>query len=183
MWLGRILPILLASARGPPLRLVDSPVRCSMASSASSGLVPEQYTSEATIRRLLTSVKSIAVVGFSDKPSRPSHEVAEFLVRQGFEVTLVNPVLKGKEFFGRPVVGSLEEATGDQPLDLVDVFRNSEAAGGVVDEAIAVGAKAVWLQIGVVNLEAGTRAETAGLDVVMDRCPAEEMPRLGLLRE
>jgi len=130
------------------------------------------------VRSVLTSAKSIAVVGFSNNPDRASHHVTEFLIRQGYDVWPVNPGLAGKEALGRTVVASLADVP--VPIDMVDVFRNSEAAGAVVDEAIAVGAKIVWMQLGVRNDEAAARAEKAGLTVIMNRCPAIEIPRLGM---
>lgn len=130
------------------------------------------------VRSVLTSAKTIAVVGFSNNPDRASHHVTEFLIRQGYDVWPVNPGLAGKEALGRTVVASLADVP--VPIDMVDVFRNSEAAGAVVDEAIAVGAKIVWMQLGVRNDEAAVRAEKAGLTVIMNRCPAIEIPRLGM---
>jgi predicted CoA-binding protein len=129
------------------------------------------------IRDLLLTTKRIALVGASDRPDRPSHEVMKFLLDRGYDVTPVNPTLVGREIHGRQVVGTLADAT---PLDLVDVFRRSEDAGGVVDEAVALGARAVWLQLGVVNEPAAGRARAQGIEVVMDRCPAIEWRRLGL---
>lgn len=132
---------------------------------------------DAGMRALLTDTRRIALVGASADPARPSHGVMRFLLGAGYEVVPVNPVLAGTTLLGRPVVASLEEAG---PLDMVDVFRASAQAGAVVDEAIRLGARSVWLQLGVVDAAAVARARTAGLVAVMDRCPAIEWPRLGL---
>jgi predicted CoA-binding protein len=129
------------------------------------------------IRELLLTTRRIALVGASDRPSRPSFEVMGFLLARGYDVTPVNPQLAGKEIHGRRVVASLAEAG---PLDLVDIFRRSSEAGAVVDEAIRLKARAVWLQLGVVDEAAAARASAAGLKVVMDTCPAIEWGRLGL---
>lgn len=136
--------------------------------------------SDAHVRSVLTSVKSVAVVGASPNPARPSHGVTRFLVRKGFEVFAVNPGHAGKTIAGAPVVASLAELP--QPVDMVDVFRRSEHLGGVVDEALALPdlPKVVWSQLGVRDDEAAARAEAAGITVIQDRCPAIEMPRLGL---
>jgi uncharacterized protein len=131
------------------------------------------------IRALLSAVKTIAMVGISNKPDRPSHQVFHFLQQQGYSVIPVNPGLAGQTIHGTPVVATLAEAG---PVEMVDIFRNSESAGPVIDEAIAAGAKAVWMQLGVVNEDAASRAEAAGLRVVMDRCPKIEIGRLGILR-
>lgn len=133
--------------------------------------------SDAEIRDILTSVKTIALVGWSPKPDRPSHRVAEFLKRKGFRVIPVNPGQAGQQALGETVVATLAEAG---PVDMVDVFRRSEEAGAVADEAVRVGAKVVWMQLGVVDEAAASRARGAGLKVVMNRCPAIEMPRLRL---
>jgi uncharacterized protein len=136
---------------------------------------------DATIRQILTSARVIAVVGWSPKPDRPSHRVAEFLARRGYRVIPVNPGQAGETALGATVRASLAEvAERDGPVDMVDIFRRSEEAGAVVDEAIAIGAGAVWMQLGVIDRAAADRARAAGLDVVMDRCPAIEIPRLGL---
>lgn len=132
------------------------------------------------IRRILGSVRTIAVVGWSPKPERASHGVAAFLKRKGYRVIPVNPGQAGQEALGEVVRASLAEIGGG--VDMVDIFRRSDEAGAVVDEALAVlpGLKAVWMQLGVVDEAAAGRARAAGVDVVMDRCPAIEMPRLGL---
>ena len=129
------------------------------------------------IRALLLATRRIALVGASNKPERASHGVMRFLLARGYEVTPVNPGLAGQEILGQRVVASLAEAG---PLDLVDVFRRSAEAGAVMDEAVALGARAVWLQLGVVDEAAAERARAKGVAVVMDRCPAIEWGRLGL---
>jgi predicted CoA-binding protein len=129
------------------------------------------------IRRLLLNTSRIAVVGASANPSRPSFGVAGFLVQRGFAVTPVNPGIAGQTLHGATVAASLEAAA---PLEMVDIFRRSEEAGAVVDEAIRLGAKAVWMQLGVIDAAAAERARAAGLVAVMDRCPVIEWGRLGL---
>jgi len=129
------------------------------------------------IRDILLSTRRIAVVGASDRPERPSFGVARFLVDRGYAVTPVNPGIAGRNLHDAAVVGRLEEAV---PLDMVDVFRRSQDAGAVVDEAIRLGARTVWLQLGVMDDAAGERARAAGLRFVQDRCPVIEWRRLGL---
>jgi uncharacterized protein len=132
---------------------------------------------DSEIRDILTSVKTIALVGWSPKPDRPSHRVAAFLKARGYRVIPVNPGQAGQEALGETVVATLAEAG---PVDMVDIFRRSEEAGAVADDAVRLGAKVVWMQLGVVDEAAGARARAAGVQVVMDRCPAIEIPRLGL---
>jgi len=129
------------------------------------------------IRAILLNTARIAVVGASANPARASHEVSAFLVGRGFAVTPVNPGLAGQQIHGATVVASLAEAG---KLEMVDIFRRSEEAGAVVDEAIRLGAKVVWMQLGVVDQAAAERARAAGLIAVMDRCPVIEWRRLGL---
>lgn len=135
-------------------------------------------TSDDDIADLLRSARTIALVGASDRPDRPSNRVMAALQRHGYRVIPVNPQITGEHVHGEFVFRELAQL-GD-PIDIVDIFRNSAAAGAVVDEAIAIGAKAVWMQLGVIDQAAAARAEAAGLKVVMDRCPAIDIPRLGL---
>ena len=126
-----------------------------------------------TIKRILDECRTIAVVGLSSKSTRPSHGVAAYMQRAGYRVTPVNP--NENEVLGEKSYASLAEVPGR--IDLVDVFRRSEEAGAAVDEAIAIGARAVWLQEGVIDHAAAQRALDAGLLVVMDRCWLKEYAR------
>jgi len=128
------------------------------------------------IRGILRRTRVIAMPGASTSWNRPSFFVMKYLQRKGYRVIPVNPRAVGQEILGEPVVASLGDI--GSPVDMVDIFRNSEAAGQITDEAIAIGAKSVWMQIGVRNDEAAARATDAGLDVVMDRCPKIEFSRL-----
>lgn len=135
-------------------------------------------TRDEDIAKLLTNARTIALVGASDRPSRPAYGVMRFLQDHGYRVLPVNPQITGEHVHGEYVWRELAQI--GEPIDIVDIFRRPEAAGEAVDQAISVGAKAVWLQIGVINHEAAARAEAAGLKVVMDRCPKIEIMRLGL---
>ena len=137
-------------------------------------------TSDDDIRALLEGARTIAMIGASDRPDRPSYGVMAKLQAHGYRVIPVNPQITGEHIHGEFVFRDLSQL-GD-PIDIVDIFRNSAAAGEAVDQAIAAGAKAVWMQLGVVNEEAAARAEAAGLQVVMDRCPAIDIPRLGVAK-
>ncbi len=130
------------------------------------------------IRGILKSVKTIAMVGASDNPARPSYLVFKYLLERGFRVFPVNPGRAGREMLGQPFVAALSDI--GEPIDMVDIFRNSEAAGAVVDEALAMHPlpKVIWMQLTVRNDEAAARAEAKGLKVVMNRCPKIEYGRL-----
>lgn len=135
---------------------------------------------EGEIRELLDQPRRIAVVGASPNPARASNGVLAFLIAQGHDVIAVNPGHAGKTIHGAPVVATLADV--EPAAEIVDIFRNSANAASAVDEAIVHGAKAVWMQLGVINEAAAKRADDAGLIVVMDRCPKIEIPRLGLLK-
>jgi predicted CoA-binding protein len=135
-------------------------------------------TRDEDIAKLLAETRTIALVGASDRPDRPSNRVMRMLQGHGYRVFPVNPQITGEHVHGEYVwreLGQIGEA-----IDLVDIFRRSELAGDAIDAAIAVGARAVWTQLGVYDDAAIARAEAAGLQAVVDRCPAIEIPRLGL---
>ncbi len=135
-------------------------------------------TSDDTIRTLLTEARVIALVGISDSPLRPSNQVMAALQDHGYRVYPVNPRITGEHVHGEFVWRELAQI--GEPIDIIDVFRRAEEVDEVVDQAIAVGAKAVWLQLGIVNEAAAARAEAAGLTVVVDRCTKVELARLGV---
>jgi len=130
------------------------------------------------IRALLEGARTIAVVGASDRPDRPSNRVMAAIQAHGYRAIPINPSITGEHIHGEFVWRELAEL--DVPVDIVDIFRRSEDAGDAVDQAIAVGAKAVWMQLGVVNDDAAARAEAAGLKVVMDKCLKIELERLAI---
>ena len=137
-----------------------------------------QLTSDQDLTELLRTARTIALVGASDRPDRASYGVMKFLQDHGYRVFPVNPRITGEHVHGEYVWRELSQI--GEPIDIVDIFMKSELVGPVVDQAIAVGAKAVWMQLGVIDEEAAARAEGAGLKVVMDHCPKIEIARLGI---
>lgn len=133
---------------------------------------------EDLIREVLQSTRTIALVGASHKPERPSYRVMAYLLEQGYHVIPINPGLAGQQLLGQEVKRTLADI--DEPVDMVDVFRSADVAYEIAGEAIAISAKSLWLQLGVINEEAAALAQAAGLKVVMDHCPKIEIPRLGL---
>ncbi|MDX6915362.1 CoA-binding protein [Pectobacterium carotovorum] len=133
---------------------------------------------DSDIESVLKTVKTIALVGASDNPSRPSYGVMAYLLEQGYDVIPVSSKLAGQTLLGQKAYANLVDIP--KPVDMVDVFRQPEAAYEIAKEAIAIGANVLWLQIGVINEQAAILAHDAGLKVVMDRCPKIEIPRLGL---
>ena len=137
-------------------------------------------TESRAIAELLESVRIIAMVGASDRPDRPSNGVMKFLQDHGYRVIPVNPTITGEHIHGEYVWRELSQI--GEPIDMVDIFRRSSEVGPIVDQAIEIGAKAIWMQLGVIDEQAAARAEAAGLKVVMDHCPKIEILRLGLAR-
>jgi predicted CoA-binding protein len=135
-------------------------------------------TESRDIAELLQNVRTIALVGASDRPDRPSNGVMKFLQDHGYRVIPVNPTITGEHIHGEYVWRELSQI--GEPIDMVDIFRRSSEVGPIVDQAIEAGAKAVWMQLGVFDAEAAGRAEAAGLKVVMGHCPKIEIMRLGL---
>ena len=138
-------------------------------------MAPLAY-SDAKIRGILQRVKTIAMVGASSNWNRPSYFVMKYLQSKGFRVIPVNPGTAGQTLLGETIYAKLTDIP--DPVDMVDVFRAADALPGIVDEAIAIGAKVLWLQLGVVNDDARAMAEKAGLTVIMDRCVKIEHARL-----
>jgi predicted CoA-binding protein len=133
------------------------------------GNMSYREASHEEIRADLAAVKTIALVGASANPERPSYDVMRFLQAKGYRVIPVNPGLAGSELLGETVVARLADIA--MPVDMVDIFRASDAAGEIADQAIAIGAKMVWMQLGVINPAAAERTLAAGLKVVMNNCP------------
>jgi predicted CoA-binding protein len=140
-----------------------------------STIIHDRYD-DLYLRRILRDTKTIAMVGASANWNRPSYFAMKYLLDRGYKVIPVNPAAVEQEILGQKVYGTLAELP--QKVDMVDIFRNSDAAGPITDEAIKHGAKVVWMQLGVVNDAAAKRAEEAGLNVVMNRCPKIEHSRL-----
>jgi len=136
--------------------------------------------SEQTIDKILSETRTIAVVGASDKPHRASNGVMKFLQDKGYRCIPVHPRLAGSQLHGETVYASLSDIPDDIRVDMVDLFINASAVEPLVDEAIAIGAKTVWMQLDVINETAAEKAEASGLSVVMDRCPAIEIKKRGL---
>lgn len=130
------------------------------------------------IREILETVRTIALVGASEKTNRPSHEVMENLQGHGYRVIPVNPRLAGQEILGETVYADL--ASLPEPVDMADLFLAPERTDAVIDQAIEQKIPVLWLQIGVINENGAARAEAAGLKVIMDRCPKQEIPKLGI---
>ena len=137
---------------------------------------------DATLRRVLTEAKVIAVVGLSQNTARPSYGVAAFLQSRGYRIVPVNPGLAGGTLLGETVYADLASIPAEIAVDMVDIFRAPEAVPGIVAEALAhlPALKTLWMQIGVTHAEAAETARAAGLTVIEDRCPKIEIPRLGL---
>ena len=137
------------------------------------------YTDQ-QFRDVLTQTKTIALVGASANPQRPSHGVMNFLLQHGYQVVPVNPGLAGQVLMGQMVVGKVTDI--HRPIDMIDVFRNSHSVPALVDEILGMPVlpKFIWTQLGVVHMDAANLAESRGIQVIMNRCPAIEIPRLGL---
>ena len=167
-------PIVMSSV--PLVVAVPDPCGGTASAGVAWPTVTPMHSQPDAIRRVLTQTHTWAVVGCSPDPSRDSHRIAQVLRRNGFRVIPVNPAVD--ELLGErcyPSVGAIPAA---EAVDVVDIFRRADQAAAHVDEAIAAGARAVWMQLGVIDVAAADRALAAGLDVVMDRCPAIELPRL-----
>lgn len=137
--------------------------------------INHDHYSDDYLKNILTEVQSIALVGASPRADRDSHIVMKVLLEAGYQVIPVNPREAGNSILGQTCYGSLAEI--DVPVDMVEIFRSSEAALGVTEEAVAIGAKVVWMQLQIVNYQAAEIAESSGIKVVMDRCPKLELQK------
>lgn len=140
-----------------------------------------QPVTAADIARIARETRAIAVVGLSPKPERPSHGVARFLQSQGYRVVPVNPGHAGQTILGETVYATLSDIPAEAGIDMVDIFRQSDAVPAIVDEAMAAlpGLRTIWMQLGVSHPAAAAKAQAAGLTVVQNRCPAIDFPRVG----
>jgi len=145
-------------------------------SAPQSGVDGVLIESDQGLANLLKTVRHVALVGASHKPERPSYQVLTFLLEKGYRVTPVNPGLAGQSLQGQTVVGALSDIA--DPVDMVDIFRQGSALPGLVEETIAIGAPSLWTQLDVRHPEAEQKALDNGLNVVIDKCPAQEWPRL-----
>jgi predicted CoA-binding protein len=157
----------------PRERAAESNGHAADAAAVNHDRYPDSY-----IREILRNVRTVAIVGASDKDVRPSYFVARYLLDKGYRILPVNPGLAGKTILGQTVYARLSDVP--EPVDMVDIFRNSEAAAAIVDEALTLDPKpkAIWMQLGIRNDEAAAKAEAAGMKVVMNRCPKIEYGRL-----
>ena len=137
--------------------------------------INHDHYSDEYLKDILTEVQSIALVGASPRADRDSHIVMNVLLEAGYQVIPVNPREAGNSILGQTCYGALAEI--DIPVDMVEIFRSSEAALGVTEEAIAIGAKVIWMQLQIVNHQAAQMAESSGIKVVMDRCPKLELQK------
>ena len=144
--------------------------------------MPFDPHSDTDLHQILTRTRTIALVGASANPERNSYGVMAYLLGQGYVVHPINPGLAGQQLLGQTVYATLAEVPG--PVDMIDIFRNSEAAGGVVDDALQererLNLSSIWMQLNVINEAAAARAQAQGVEVVMDRCLKIEINRLGL---
>ena len=147
-----------------------------MRSAPPTGVNSLLIDNDEALAALFKRVKTIALVGASHKPERPSYKVLEFLLAEGFNITPVNPGLAGQELHGQTVVASLSHI--DHAIDMVDVFRDGSALPDVLAETVALGAPALWTQLAVRHADAEREAIEHGLDLVVDKCPLQELPRL-----
>jgi len=149
-----------------------------MMGAAATGSVDHDAYDDGYIRDILRTVRSIAMVGASPNWNRPSYFAMKYLQRKGYRVIPVNPRAAGETILGEPVLGDLSDLTA--PVDMIDIFRNSEAAGAIVDQALTLAftPKVIWMQLGVRHDAAAAKAEASGVKVVMDRCPKIEFSRL-----
>jgi len=136
--------------------------------------------SDDLIRRVLTQCETVVIVGASMNPARPSHYVGQYLAKLGKRVIGVNPGIAGQQLYGETVFGSLSDIPKEIQIDMVDIFRRTEQVPAIVDQALEAlpGLKAIWMQLGISHAEAAAQAQARGVDVIQNRCPMIEYPRL-----